>query len=56
MIISITNPTAYDAIVTILAETAAQAREALPLNSFIDWQKVNIKAGKTKEFNVEVKE
>ena len=56
VIISITNPTAYDATVTILAETAAQAREPLPLNGFMNWQKVNIKAGETKEFNVGAEE
>jgi hypothetical protein len=43
----ITNPTPYDAIVSILSETAAEAKKPLPLNSFINWQKVNIKTGET---------
>ncbi|SMO72081.1 hypothetical protein [Solitalea koreensis] len=46
--ISITNPTPYDANVSILSETAAQAKKPLPLNGFVNWQKVNVKAGETK--------
>jgi hypothetical protein len=45
--LSITNPTPYDATVSILAETAAQARKPLPLNGFINWRKVNVRAGET---------
>ena len=43
------NPTAYDAVVTIFAEDATQALQPLGDNAFTDWkQKVAVKAGKTK--------
>ncbi|MGN0057949.1 MAG: hypothetical protein ACI363_06890 [Phocaeicola plebeius] len=43
------NPTAYDAVVTIFAEDATQALQPLGDNAFTDWkQKVVVKAGKTK--------
>ena len=42
------NPTAYDATVTIFAEDAAEAARPLGENAFWDWnKKVNIKAGDT---------
>ncbi|MCS4163582.1 hypothetical protein [Sphingobacterium sp. BIGb0116] len=42
------NPTAYDANVSILAEDAAEAARPLGENAFLDWnKKVNIKAGDT---------
>ncbi|WP_343567859.1 hypothetical protein [Sphingobacterium sp.] len=42
------NPTAYDAHITILAEDAAQAARPLGENAFWDWKnKVNIKAGES---------
>jgi hypothetical protein len=31
-----------------LAETAEEARKPLPLNGFINWQKVSVKAGETR--------
>ncbi|HEX5153195.1 MAG TPA: hypothetical protein VFW07_17210 [Parafilimonas sp.] len=46
--ISITNPTQYDATVSIFSETAAEAKKPLPLNGFIKWQKVNVRSGETK--------
>jgi hypothetical protein len=51
--ISITNPTPYDADVSILSETAAEARKPLPLNGFINWQKVSVKSGETKTIRIE---
>ena len=47
------NPTAFDATVTILAENAAQA--ALPLgdNAFLQWNdKVTVKAGRTAKIKI----
>ena len=43
----ITNPTPFDAVTTIFAETAAQAHKPLGYNGFLDWQKVPVKAGTT---------
>ena len=43
------NPTAFDAVVTIFAEDGTQALQPLGDNAFTDWkQKVVVKAGKTK--------
>ena len=43
------NPTAFDAIVTILAEDAAAASRPLGDHAFLDWQqRVTVKAGKRK--------
>ena len=43
------NPTAFDAVVTIFAEDGTQALQPLGDNAFTDWkQKVAVKAGKTK--------
>lgn len=46
--VTLHNPTAYDANVSILAEDAAEAARPLGENAFWDWnKKVNIKAGDT---------
>jgi hypothetical protein len=46
--IKITNPTEYDAKVSILAETSKQAKQPLKLNAFNNWPKVEVKAGETR--------
>jgi hypothetical protein len=51
--LSITNPTPYDATVSILAETAAEALKPLALNSFIKWQKINVRSGETKTIHID---
>ncbi|MBI9063413.1 MAG: hypothetical protein JEZ14_15630 [Marinilabiliaceae bacterium] len=43
----ITNPTKFDAQVSIFAETTKQAKKPLGYTSFIDWPKVAIQAGET---------
>ena len=48
LIIKITNPTAYDAKVSILAETTKQAKKPLPTNAFDSWPRVEVKAGETR--------
>jgi hypothetical protein len=53
VVVSITNPTHYDASVSILSETAAEAKQPLPLNGFINWKKVNVKSGETKLVHIE---
>jgi hypothetical protein len=45
--VRITNPTHYDARVSVFAEKSAQAKTPLPLNAFMEWPKVNVGAGKT---------
>lgn len=46
--LQITNPTAYDATVTVLAEDAEKASLPLGDNAFLKWnRKVTVKAGKT---------
>ncbi len=45
--IQITNPTKYDALVSILAENKEQTGKTLCVASFLNWPKVKIKAGET---------
>ena len=45
--LQIKNPTAYDATVSILAESAKQAKTPLGWGAHDKWPKVNVKAGKT---------
>lgn len=55
-VLKITNPTAYDATVTVLAENAEQAARPLGDNAFIQWQKVTVKAGKTVSYRAKTNE
>lgn len=53
LVLQITNPTAYDATVTILSENATQASRPLGDNAFLKWKdKVTVKAGKTVNYKV----
>lgn len=53
--IEITNPTAYDAEVTLFAETEADATRPLGDNAFLQWdRKVKVKAGKTVRYKLPV--
>lgn len=45
--LSITNPTKYDAKVSILAETFKESEKMLGYTAFLNWPKVEVKAGKT---------
>lgn len=45
--LEISNPTKYDAVVKVLAETSGQMRKPLGQNAFMNWEKVNVPAGKT---------
>jgi len=49
----ITNPTSYDASVSILAENKEQAGKPLGNTSFLSWPKVNVKAGETAVWKTE---
>jgi hypothetical protein len=44
--LEITNPTKYDAVVKVLAETKEQMAEPLGQSAFLKWEKVTIEAGK----------
>ena len=49
----ITNPTQFDAIVTVFAENANEAAKPLGDNAFLKWkEKVTVKAGKTVEYTL----
>jgi hypothetical protein len=50
--LKITNTTAYDARVSILAETAKQSKTPLPTNAFNKWPKVEVKAGQSNLFRI----
>ena len=51
--LEITNPTAFDARVTILKENGQQAGKPLGDNAFLQWQeKIQIKAGKTVRYKI----
>jgi hypothetical protein len=45
--LKLTNPTRFDARVSIFSETSSEARKPLPLIAFPDWKKVEVGAGKT---------
>jgi len=45
--LSITNPTQYDASVSILAESATQAKKPLGWGAHDKWPKTPVKAGQT---------
>jgi len=51
--LKITNTTAYDATVSILAENAKQAKQSLGYTAFANWQKVELKAGEFKTINID---
>ncbi|MGM9803402.1 MAG: hypothetical protein ACI308_04415 [Muribaculaceae bacterium] len=52
VVLRITNPTRFDAVTTIFAETAEQARKPMGYTAFMSWQKVAVKAGQTVELTV----
>lgn len=48
LIVEITNPTKYDAIVKVLAENNVKSAKPLFNNASVGWQKVELKAGEKK--------
>lgn len=50
--ITITNPTPYDANVSILAERSADAAKPLGHTAFLHWPRVEIKAGETRTLGI----
>ena len=55
IVLRLTNPTAYDAVVTIFAENAEQAARPLGDNAFLQWKnKVTVKSGKTVNYKLKI--
>ena len=53
LVLQITNPTAYDATVTVFAENAEESVRQLGENAFLKWKdKVTIKAGKSVNYKL----
>lgn len=53
MVLSINNPTAFDAEVSIFSETSKKAKIPLGYMDFLKWRKVAVKAGETIEVRIE---
>ena len=54
IVLQIYNPTTFDASISILAESAENVRQPLGLNAFINWPKVDVKAGKTVKYKIKL--
>lgn len=52
MVLSITNTTPFDAEISVLSESEAEAAKSLPAVAFVNWKKIKVKAGKTMEYRV----
>jgi hypothetical protein len=52
VVLKITNPTKYDARVSILAEKDSDSKIPLPDNAFETWPVVEIKAGQTRTISL----
>lgn len=48
VLVEVTNPTLFDANVSVFAETGVQARKPLAYTAFAQWPKLSIKAGQTR--------
>ena len=55
LLLQVTNPTAYDAVVTVFAENAEEAACPLGDNAFLHWKdKVVVKAGKDVKYRLRI--
>lgn len=52
MVLSITNTTPFDAEISVLSESEAEAAKPLSSVAFVNWKKIKVKAGKTIEYRV----
>lgn len=52
MVLSITNTTPFDAEISVLSESEAEATQPLSSVSFVNWKKIKVKAGKMIEYRV----
>jgi hypothetical protein len=48
--IRVTNPTPYNARVSVLSENAAQAKNPLGRYDYLNWRKIEVKAGQTADY------
>jgi hypothetical protein len=48
--IRVTNPTTYDAMVSVLSENSVQVTNPLGRYAYLDWKKIEIKAGQTSDY------
>jgi hypothetical protein len=48
--IRVTNPTTYDAMVSVLSENSAQVTNPLGRYAYLNWKKIEIKAGQTADY------
>ena len=53
--IRVSNPTPYDAKVSVLSENADQAKNPLGRYAYLNWQKIEVKAGQTAEYLIKNK-
>ena len=51
--IRVTNQTPYDARVSVLSENAVQTKNPLGRYAYLNWQKIEVKAGQTAEYLVQ---
>ena len=53
LVLRLTNPTAYDAEVTLVAEDGESAKKPLGDNAFLKWKdKVKVKAGRSVSYTI----
>jgi hypothetical protein len=50
--LKMTNPTPYDARVSVLSENSGQTKKPLDRYAYMNWPKVEVKSKGTKEFTV----
>ena len=48
--IKVTNPTPYDAQISILSENADQAKKPLGMYAYLTWKKIEVKSGQTADY------
>lgn len=54
VVLSITNPTNFDANISVFAETLADSDKPLGYTAFLKWPKVEVKKGKTRLFSINI--
>jgi hypothetical protein len=52
--LQITNPTRFDAKVSVFAESSQQAGIPMGFNEFLNWKKVDVKSGEIKKYKISI--